>query len=234
MIDLYKIKIIQYQSEHIIVSEIVNFLAYVPFIGFSLIYIFEPEVIKKLQINLRILTKAEKEFSDKISPEKMCTVTVSENIFDEKINVKKIYKNSENNFYLVFLSKIEEIKRKKIDDIEKLKLIDKKIKEYKKEIIPENSIDRMIDFSFVLNIISEYLSNYERSLETKSLDLLKIMDSIRRKLDYYLLEFRYKFVENDSPILNIKIDRCKILCDSIEMKSIYLEKGEAKKFLKNL
>jgi len=86
----------------------------------------------------------------------------------------------------------------------------------------------------VLNKISEYLSNFERSLQTKEFDLLKIMDLNRRKLDFYLLEFRYKFVENNSPILNIKINRYKILCDSKEMTSIYLEKGEVKNFIKNM
>ena len=60
------------------------------------------------------------------------------------------------------------------------------------------------------------------------------MDLDRRKLDFYLLEFRFKFVENGTPILNIKINRYKILCDSKEMTSIYLEKGEVKNFMKNL
>ena len=132
------------------------------------------------------------------------------------------------------MKKIEDIKIQKLDDIEKLKLMEEKINELKKEINPENSIDNIIDFCFVLNKISEYLSNFERSLQTKEFDLLKIMDLIRRKLDFYLLEFRYKFVENNSPILKIKINRYKILCDSKEMTSIYLEKGEVKNFMKNL
>ena len=109
-----------------------------------------------------------------------------------------------------------------------------KITELKNEINPENSTDNIIDFCFVLNKISEYLSNFERSLETKEYYLLEIMDLVRRKLDFYLLEFRYKFVENGTPILNIKINRYKTLCDSKEMTSIYLEKGEVKNFMKNL
>ena len=190
--------------------------------------------VNLIAINLSILSEAEEEFSEKITSEGMCVITISENIFNEEIKIKRFFKSKEHNFYLEFLDKIEEIKKKKLDDIEKLKLINEKINEYKKEIIPENSIDNMIDFIFVLNIISEYLSNYERSLEAKSLDLLKIMDSIRRKLDFYLLEFRYKFVENGSPILKIKINRYKILLECEEKTVIYLEKGEAKKFMKNL
>jgi hypothetical protein len=60
------------------------------------------------------------------------------------------------------------------------------------------------------------------------------MDLVRRKLDFDLLKFRFKFVENGTPILNIKIDRYRILCDSKEMTSIYLEKGEVNNFMKNM
>ena len=71
-------------------------------------------------------------------------------------------------------------------------------------------------------------------METKSDDLLKIMNIIRIKLDYYLLDYRFKFVENLSPILDIKIQRYKTLCDSPEMTSIFLEKGESRNFKRNL
>ena len=184
--------------------------------------------------NLSELNSVIKEFSDKITGEKMCAVTVSENLFEEKIKVNKYFENSNKNNCLKFMKKIEDIKIQKIDDLEKLKLMKEKITELKNEINPENSTDNIIDFCFVLNKISEYLSNYERSLETKEYYLLEIMDLVRRKLDFYLLEFRFKFVENETPILNIKINRYKILCDSKEMTSIYLEKGEVKNFMKNL
>jgi hypothetical protein len=60
------------------------------------------------------------------------------------------------------------------------------------------------------------------------------MNIIRIKLDYYLLDYRFKFVENHSPILDIKIQRYKTLCDSPEMTSIFLEKGESRNFKRNL
>ena len=184
--------------------------------------------------NLSVLNSVISEFSDKITQEKMCSVTVSENLFEERIDVKKYFENSDKNNCLKFIKKIEDIKIQKLDDIEKLKLIEEMINELKKEINPKNSIDNLKDFCFVLNKISEYLSNFERSLQTKEFNLLKIMDLNRRKLDFSLLEFRFKFVENNSPILNIKINRYKILCDSKEMTSIYLEKGEVKNFIKNM
>ena len=173
-------------------------------------------------------------YSDKISPETMCAVIVSEKLFDEKLIVKNFNDSKENSKCPKYFKEIESLKNKKIDDIEKLNLLDKKIDELKREIMPENSTDRWIDFCFILNIISEYLKNFERSLETKSDDLLKIMNIIRIKLDYYLLDYRFKYVENLSPILDIKIQRYKTLCDSPEMTSIFLEKGESRNFKRNL
>ena len=173
-------------------------------------------------------------YSDKISPETMCAVIVSEKLFDEKLIVKNFNDSKENSKCPKYFKEIESLKNKKIDDIEKLNLLDKKIDELKREIMPENSTDRWIDFCFILNRMSEYLKNFERSLETKSDDLLKIMNIIRIKLDYYLLDYRFKFVENLSPILDIKIQRYKTLCDSPEMTSIFLEKGESRNFKRNL
>ena len=126
------------------------------------------------------------------------------------------------------------IQKKNIEDKEKLEILNKKINEFKKKIKPESSIDKTLVFCFVLNTISEYVNNFEKSLQTKEYSFLQTMDPIRRKLDYYLLEFRYKCEENKSPILNIEIKSYKILCDSLEKRTIYLERGEVKKFMKDL
>ena len=186
---------------------------------------WKQDIIEKSDIlakNLIELKKAQQDYNNK----KIGAVQISENLFDEKLNIY--------NFNIKYINEIESLKNEKIDEIQKLNLFDKKIDELKKEIMPENSLDKMSEFCFVLNIISEYLSNFERSFETKTLDLLKIMNIIRIKLDYFLLDYRYKFVENQSPILNIKIKRYKMLCDSPGKTSIYFEKGEARNFKRNL
>ena len=184
--------------------------------------------------NLNSLTSVVDKYSDRITQDNFCSVTISENLFEEKVKIKLNFRNTEEKNCLDYMKKIQDIKEKQLDDIEKLKLMNQKIDELKKEIKPENSIENIQDFCFVLNKISEYVANFERSLQTKDLEILKIMDIIRRKLNYYLLEFRYKFVENQAPILNIKISRYKILCDSLEKTAIYLEKGESRTFMKNL
>ena len=195
----------------------------------------EIDNVNLLATNLSILTNVVNEFSNKISEEKMCSVQVSENLFDEQIKVRKYdIKNNANIECLEYLREIEEIKKKNIEDKEKLEILNKKINEFKKKIKPESSIDKTLVFCFVLNTISEYVNNFEKSLQTKEYSFLQTMDPIRRKLDYYLLEFRYKCEENKSPILNIEIKSYKILCDSLEKRTIYLERGEVKKFMKDL
>ena len=60
------------------------------------------------------------------------------------------------------------------------------------------------------------------------------MSPFRRKIDYDLLQYRFIFEEMNSPILDIKVDRYKLLIDSNDLKSIFLEKGETKKFIERI
>ena len=55
--------------------------------------------------NLSKLNSVIKEFSDKITGEKMCAVRISENLFEEKIKVKRYFENSDENGCLKFLKK---------------------------------------------------------------------------------------------------------------------------------
>jgi len=57
------------------------------------------------------------------------------------------------------------------------------------------------------------------------------MSRLRRKLDVALLEYRFKFSEMESPLLDIKIDRFEFLTNNENLKSIFLEKEELKKFI---
>ena len=254
LIDLYRLKLRDYIDEHyfVLYCKEDNLNKTLKNLGFdekldnsygplklvsNLISQWNEEIVEQANIlakSLNTLTSIRDNFTDKVTKDNMCAVIVSENLFDENIKEKLYFNNTESKTCLNYLSEIEEIKEKQMDDIEKLKLMNHKVDEFKKEIKPENSIDNIIDFCFVLNKISEYLSNFERSLQTKQYEQLKVMDKFRRKLDYYLLEFRYKFVENNDPILKIKIKRYKILCDSLEITSIYLERGEVKSFMKLL
>ena len=58
--------------------------------------------------NLSDLNSVISEFSDKITHEKMCSVIVSENLFEEKIELKKFFENSDKNNCLKYIKQIED------------------------------------------------------------------------------------------------------------------------------
>ena len=169
----------------------------------------------------------------------ICEVTVSE---EELLNGKELFtdlmydKKFDNNRYLeveVLLSNLENTFKDHLSYINKL---DDIIEKYKEEI-GENIVskEKKLFFSFILNRASYYLSQaVEQLKENFELDLLQKLDKLRRKINYYLLKFRYKYVENERAILGILIDQLKILINTNDIKSIYLEKTQVIKFIREL
>ena len=169
----------------------------------------------------------------------ICEVTVSE---EELLNGKELFtdlmydKKFDNNRYLeveVSLSNLENTFKDHLSYINKL---DDIIEKYKEEI-GENIVskEKKLFFSFILNRASYYLSQaVEQLKENFELDLLQKLDKLRRKINYLLLKFRYKYVENERAILGILIDQLKILINTNDIKSIYLEKTQVIKFIREL
>ena len=188
---------------------------------------------KTLARNLIAIKDIENTYYGKKLTDNICEVTVSE----EELFTDLIYdKNFDNNKYLeveVLLSNLENIIKDHLTYINKL---DDIIEKYKEEI-GENIVskEKKLFFSFILNRASYYLSQaVEQLKENFELDLLQKLDKLRRKINYLLLKFRYKYVENERVILGILIDQLKILINTNDTKSIYLEKTQVKKFIREL
>lgn len=100
----------------------------------------------------------------------------------------------------------------------------------------ENIVDlkRKKKICFILNRASYYLSIKEKLKGQYELNILIKMDRLRRKIDYLLLQNRFKFEQNKRPFLGINIARCIILINSLETTSIYIEKIELQKFIEEL
>ena len=77
----------------------------------------------------------------------------------------------------------------------------------------ENIVDlkRKKKICFILNRASYYLSIKEKLKGQYELNILIKMDRLRRKIDYLLLQNRFKFEQNKRPFLGINIARCIIL-----------------------
>ena len=188
---------------------------------------------KTLARNLIAIKDIENTYYGKKLTDNICEVTVSE----EELFTDLIYdKNFDNNKYLeveVLLSNLENIIKDHLTYINKL---DDIIEKYKEEI-GENIVskEKKLFFSFILNRASYYLSQaVEQLKENFELDLLQKLDKLRRKINYLLLKFRYKYVENERAILGILIDQLKILINTNDIKSIYLEKTQVIKFIREL
>ena len=110
--------------------------------------------------------------------------------------------------------------------------LDKLLNIYLKQM-GENIVDieQKKRICFILNRASFYLSNKEIIKEQYDLNILIKMDKLRRKIDYLLLQNRFKFEQNQRPILGINIERCIILINSLKLTSIFIEKTELKKFI---
>ena len=110
--------------------------------------------------------------------------------------------------------------------------LDKLLNIYLKQM-GENIVDieQKKRICFILNRASFYLSNKEIIKEQYDLNILIKMDKLRRKIDYLLLQNRFKFEQNQRPILGINIERCIILNNSLKVTSIFIEKTELKKFI---
>ena len=113
--------------------------------------------------------------------------------------------------------------------------LDKLLNYYLKEL-GENIVDinKKNKLCFILNRASFYLSVKEKLKDQYELNILLKLDKLRRKIDYLLLQNKFKFEQSKRPILNINIERCIILINSLENTSIYIEKTELRKFITEL
>ena len=115
--------------------------------------------------------------------------------------------------------------------IELDKLLNKYLKQMGENIV---DLEQKKRICFILNRASFYLSNKEIIKEQYDLNILIKMDKLRRKIDYLLLQNRFKFEQNQRPILGINIERCIILNNSLKSTTIFIEKTELKKFIVEL
>ena len=178
--------------------------------------------------NLTILNKLKDEYSKEKT---FNMIKVSEKLFDERI---KVFKKEELINYNKYSKEIEDIKEKKMKEIDKLELISNKIDEYEEEIDPKISIDKKNEFCFILNKFSDYFKEYESLKETKGDEEVKIISNLRKKLDYKLIQNKFKHIQNQSPFLNVSINNYQVICDNFDSMKIFIERCEVRNFRENL
>ena len=116
----------------------------------------------------------------------------------------------------------------------KIEKLDKMLDKYLAEINPEASLDNTIRFCYPINRISFYLAQFEKGRIYENIETLKAMSALRKKIDRLTITHRYIFERDKAPILDIPIDRCKIVANDSKKTEIYLDRAEVPKFISNI
>lgn len=116
----------------------------------------------------------------------------------------------------------------------KIEQLNDLLDKYIENFTPEASNMHAMKFCFPLNRISYYLSNFEKGPQDENLETLKAMYALRQKINRLTLKHRFIFEQNKAPILNIKIDRCKIIVEDEHKTMIFLDCEGTKKFMKTI
>ena len=192
-------------------------------------YSYEPIVKKARGIanNLISINNIEKIYGDDLKKS-----VVEINTFDGKEKIFEEFSVFEKNDYPAIEISFSNLANEYKDSLSYIIALDKLLNKYLNQM-GENIVDleQKKRISFILNRASFYLSNKEIIKEQYDLNILIKMDKLRRKIDYLLLQNRFKFEQNQRPILGINIERCIILINSLKLTSIFIEKTELKKFI---
>ena len=195
-------------------------------------YSYEPIVKKARGIanNLISINNIEKKYGNDLKKS-----VVEINTFDGKEKIFEEFSPFEKNDYTAIEISFSNLANEYKDSLSYIIALDKLLNKYLNQM-GENIVDleQKKRISFILNRASFYLSNKEIIKEQYDLNILIKMDKLRRKINYLLLQNRFKFEQNQRPILGIYIERCIILINSLKLTSIFIEKIELKKFIKEL
>ena len=139
-------------------------------------------------------------------------------------NLGKGYLNEKEILYFEAESKFRELENIYKDKLNYIIELEKLLDIYMQEIGENATETEKIKFlCFILNRASYYLAHpSEQLLGNNSLEILKQLSKLRRKINNLLLTYRYKFEQNKRPILDIQIARYKSLIDTFETTSIYI------------
>lgn len=187
------------------------------------------ERAKQLAVTCSNLNHYRKKFGDKITPDSLCAAVV-----DRSLNQFITLRETPDDRYKAVEEGLYKIMNSDLSDREATLALNTRLDEFKRRINPRASDQQTIDFCFPLNRTSYYLARLERDLQYKDLPTLEVMYELRKKINRLSLEYRFMFIENMSPILGIRIDKCKIIVETEKMTMIFLDRNETQKFQRAL
>lgn len=104
-----------------------------------------------------------------------------------------------------------------------------------KKYTPDASLENAVAFAFPLTRLDHYLRRIENDgLDDKDSDTVFAVRTLREKIN--LLSLRYKFasLNEQAPLLNVRIGRCKIILETDNKKMIFIDRTQTKAFIKEI
>lgn len=104
-----------------------------------------------------------------------------------------------------------------------------------KRYTPDASLKNAVAFAFPLTRFDHYLRRIENDgLDDKDPDTVFAIRTLREKIN--LLSLRYKFasLNEQAPLLNVRIGRCKIVLETDDRKMIFIDRTQTKAFIKEV
>ncbi|BFU24011.1 hypothetical protein, conserved [Entamoeba histolytica] len=169
-------------------------------------------------------------YGSEIQSDKICAICIEKNF-----NGKSEYITScDDKSYQELESKLFEI-------MSSPKLRDEKFNDLKRFLYRcENNIQptlnewRRMQFCFVINRVSYYLTREEELLTDKLFEELKAMTNLRSRLNQLAIKYKHLYLTNTQILLGITISRCKILVDNRKCKTIFIESSNVSEFYKKI
>jgi len=114
---------------------------------------------------------------------------------------------------------------------EKVARLSEAMNNFKKTIMSGPLTGRRAKNCFLFFRASEYLKHFEEELELKDKDTLSAMHRLRTQITFELIEHSFLFVQNDSPLFDVVVDRYKLLQKTSCETFFYLEASNAHKYI---
>lgn len=100
---------------------------------------------------------------------------------------------------------------------------------------PDASLDDAVAFAFPLTRIDNYLRRIENDgLDDKDPDTVFAVRTLREKINVLSLRYKFASLNEQVPLLNVRIGRCKIVLETNNKKIIFIDRTQAKAFIKEV
>lgn len=141
----------------------------------------------------------------------------------------------EDPFYSTLESSLYDLSVNKSNLKDRVHGFDKLLNNCLKRYTPDVSIENAVAFAFPLTRIDNYLRRIENDgLDDKDPDTVFAVRTLREKINVLSLRYKFASLNEQVPLLNVRIGRCKIVLETDNKKIIFIDRTQAKAFIKEV